>query len=111
MFKYRMTAFTVTLITFYIQTKGLGIDTLHHTVEYYEMLIDRMQMQAEVDKMRVISKYADIVISVFTGLVAVVFTPIFSTIGKFISKKLEIYLNVLYKKFKKNGTIKTDSKE
>jgi hypothetical protein len=96
-----MIAFTVTIITFYFQTKGLGIDTLHHTIEYYEMLVDRMEMQNEVDKARLISRYADIVISVFTGLVAVVFTPIFSTIGKFISKKLEIYLDVLYKKFKK----------
>ena len=101
-----MIAFTVTIITFYFQTKGLGIDTLHHTIEYYEMLVDRMEMQNEVDKARLISKYADIVISVFTGLVAVIFTPIFKTIGEFISVKLKSYLNVLYKKIFKHGKSK-----
>lgn len=105
-----MIAFTVTLITFYVQTKGLGIDTLHHTVEYYQMLVDRMEMQAEVDKMRLISRYADIIISVFTGLVAVVFTPIFKTIGEFVSGKTKAFLEVKFhhikNKFKKNGKSK-----
>lgn len=105
-----MIAFTVTLITFYIQTKGLGIDTLHHTTEYYEMLVDRMKMQSEVDKMRLISRYADIIISVFTGLIAVVFTPIFKTIGEFIGGKTKAFLELKFKnlktKFKQNGKSK-----
>jgi hypothetical protein len=105
-----MIAFTVTIITFYFQTKGLGIDTLHHTIEYYEMLVDRMEMQNEVDKARLISKYADIIISVFTGLVAVVFTPIFKTIGEFIGGKTKALLELKFKnlktKFKRNGNKK-----
>ena len=98
-----MIAFTVTLITFYIQTKGLGVDTLHHTTEYYEMLVDRMKMQNEVDKMKLISRYADIIISVFTGLVAVVFTPIFKTVGEFFANKTKL---ILKHKFKKHGKSK-----
>lgn len=88
-----MISFTVTLLVFFIQINGLGIDTLNHTIQYYEMMLDRMQMQQELNQAKLISRYADIVISVFTGLVAVVFTPIFKTVGEYLANKTKQLLN------------------
>lgn len=88
-----MISFTVTLLVFFIQINGLGIDTFKHTIQYYEMILDRMQMQQELNQAKVISRYADIVISVFTGLVAVIFTPIFKTVGEYLATKTKQLLN------------------
>jgi len=82
MYRYYMLSFSITFLYCY-----LSIDTIPHDINYYELLKDRADLKYQLDKIDLINKYADIIISIFTGLISVVFTPFFKRLGENISNK------------------------
>jgi hypothetical protein len=95
-----MLSFIITIITYNSIT-----DTIH-SLQYYELIQDRIDLRDKLNKIDRFNHYADIIISIFSGLVSVMLTPLFKKLGeKIIEKyfKKKVPLN----KHRRSGTKQT----